>query len=486
MKKYLLPLIVIFILLAAVPANARVPKLAELPLQTEVSQGDITWTFSAPVRVGRFVNGDYYIVGPCTIKAISPAPVLDTVNLQNCRHGSILNPPARHRKMAYDGQMRRGQLVDTSIWARVPLSMQPGDLLVSSISAENRQGKCFMGLRSKLSFTKSYSALTCLEAPVATDTFRPGFSDRGMNFYYADQLRLDRLHRLAKTPDTPNINVWADIFRQPWAGVCRLSASNAQDYQPQYSVEAVRAESIASLLLNLDFTDEEKRPLLINFIQYGIDRYSLIRAGGFVEGRKAVGGHGNGDKWGITFAGILLDDYDMSHLNEKYPEVRFGQDMQTAFVKDMPEGMQTSWNGSDVVYTGMYGMWKGEPVGKEPQHLPYEHKPPRDWAASTFTYGPGKTRTRFAGENYRRGQNSPSWVGAALCIRIMGAEEEYGHPAFCAYVDRWMTIDDAPLRKEIKAAQIPEDETDLDAMKAGRAWDPFVESMWRAYRYNLP
>jgi len=265
----------------------------------------------------------------------------------------------------------------------------------------------------------------------------------------------------------------------------RLGVANAQDYQPQYSVEAARAEGIASLLLNLDFTDQEKRPLLVNFIQYGIDRYSLIRNGGFPERWKAVGGHGNGDKWGITFAGIMLGDEKMSHLNENYPNVKFGQDMQTAFVKDMPEDMRTCWNGSDVTYTGMYGMWKGKPTGKEPQHLPYEHQHPRDWKVSTYKYPWGKTKTRFSGENYRRGQNSPAWVGIALAIRIMAAEKEYGHPAFCAYVDRWMTIDDAPLRKTVKAHMHSDDKTDLDSMKAGRAWDPLALSMWKTYRNNL-
>ncbi len=302
------------------------------------------------------------------------------------------------------------------------------------------------------------------------------------SLYFARNLQWERLKNLEKTATTPDINEWAGFFRQPWAGVQRLGASGAHDYQPQYSVETVRAEAIASLLLNLDFSKEEKTPLLVNFVQYGIDCYSLIRNGGCTDTWKAVGGHGNGVKWGITFAGILLGEQKMTHLNSNYPELQFGQDMQTAFVKDMPEGMQQCWNGSEVTYTGMYGVWQGKPAGKEPQHLPYEHQHPKDWVAATYTYWGTKTRTRFSGENYRRGQNSPAWVGAALAIRIMQAEEEYEHPAFVAYVDRWMTIDDVPLRAEIKAHMHPDDTTDLDNIPAGRAWDPFVEEMWEAHR----
>ena len=51
------------------------PKLEDLPLQESVSQYGITWTFEKPARVGQFVNGDWYVVGPVTVKAIDPTPL---------------------------------------------------------------------------------------------------------------------------------------------------------------------------------------------------------------------------------------------------------------------------------------------------------------------------------------------------------------------------------------------------------------------------
>ncbi|HOI55296.1 MAG TPA: hypothetical protein PLP01_08615, partial [Phycisphaerae bacterium] len=50
------------------------PSVDSLPLVEKVSQYGITWTFDAPARVGRFVNGDYYVVGPVTVKEIDPKP----------------------------------------------------------------------------------------------------------------------------------------------------------------------------------------------------------------------------------------------------------------------------------------------------------------------------------------------------------------------------------------------------------------------------
>ena len=53
----------------------RTPKLDDLPLVPSVSQYGITWTFDQPARAGRFVNGDWYVVGPVTVKAIDPKPL---------------------------------------------------------------------------------------------------------------------------------------------------------------------------------------------------------------------------------------------------------------------------------------------------------------------------------------------------------------------------------------------------------------------------
>jgi hypothetical protein len=61
------------------------PALEDLPLLTQITQEGITWTFSQAQRVGRFVNGDYYVVGPVTVVNIQPAPTPT-----NGLHGSLV------------------------------------------------------------------------------------------------------------------------------------------------------------------------------------------------------------------------------------------------------------------------------------------------------------------------------------------------------------------------------------------------------------
>ncbi len=44
-----------------------------------VSQHGVTWKFDREVPVGKFVNGDYYVVGPVTVVEIDPASVAGEV-----------------------------------------------------------------------------------------------------------------------------------------------------------------------------------------------------------------------------------------------------------------------------------------------------------------------------------------------------------------------------------------------------------------------
>lgn len=57
-------------------ANAPAPpKLEELMLAGTVGQHGITWRFNRKARVGRFVTGDWYVVGPVTMVEITPRPL---------------------------------------------------------------------------------------------------------------------------------------------------------------------------------------------------------------------------------------------------------------------------------------------------------------------------------------------------------------------------------------------------------------------------
>jgi hypothetical protein len=67
-----------------------------------ITQYGITWNFNAPVEIGQFVTGDYYVVGPCTITSITPMP-------GDGRNGSELNPALNDSKSGYDSRVEGGR-----------------------------------------------------------------------------------------------------------------------------------------------------------------------------------------------------------------------------------------------------------------------------------------------------------------------------------------------------------------------------------------
>jgi hypothetical protein len=423
-----------------------------------VTRHRITWKFSEKVPVGRFVNGDYYVVGPVTVTEVDP-PASDG------RNGSILNLPLDSGISPFDSRVPggRGRGYE-SIRTDVPIVMAPGDALLSSISVEPRSLPDWLRPSDRnLSPVGTVSVLTCLAEPAPADTFRPSYCDRGQKLYLARQLRRDLLPQLSREgipfeheQGTFTVEEFADHFERPWLEICFFHFDAPAEYQVQYGREAGRAAGIATLLLCLDFGPEEKERLLTNFVQYGIDLWGIVRAG--YPGWGAHGGHGSGRKWPIVFAGLMLGDDEMRSPTKTYPNIRFGEDMQTMY--------DDGWTGAKVVYAGHVGK---EGVRGQPDWGAYEHLPPSEW--------PGNL-----GESYRRCCTSVAWVGQALAARILNAEEAWNHDAFFDYVDRWMTEDDSQHINEIKQAR----GQDYSAAWArqGQAWDPFVEAMWAKYGHR--
>ena len=238
------------------PTNAQ-GKPAELTLTDTVSRHGITWSFSAKVRVGRFVNGDPYVLGPVTVASITPEPA-------NGRNGSVLNVPMNPGKSGFDSRSPGGRY-DPKLTARPPIPMKPGDILVSSISVEKRRTlpAPLRPADKAMSPVRSVSVLTCLAEAAPQDAFRPSYADYGKpTIYLARNLRRDLLPRLPRagipfemeTGLKFTLTGWADRFQRPWLDVCFFGFDAAIGYQPHYGREVGRAVGIASLLLCLDFT----------------------------------------------------------------------------------------------------------------------------------------------------------------------------------------------------------------------------------------
>ncbi len=458
------------------------PKLEELPLRESVSQYGITWTFERPARVGQFVNGDWYVVGLVTITTIDPCPLygseiprrqLDRMDkerpeAQRIRNGFMLNPPAK-MEVAYDSGVRNW--FTPSLIQRLPVTMKPGDSLVSTISMPKNL-VLHAQLRNKIergvddsSPIRTAAILTCVNEPQPADAFRPGFCDRRQRIYLARNLKRDLLPVAAAPKSMPKVQQYIRFTQRPWVGTCFFGFEEPVENMPQYGLEYGRVVGISALLLCTDIEPQTKEPLLVSFVQVGIDLGGIVRAGH--TGWTAWGGHGSGRKLPIVFAGLLLGDDELANVNKSFPKVSFGEDEQTAY--------GDCWTGAKVVFAGHSGIDAATGAGRSRGSGwgPYEHTPPSQWKDGQNT-----------SESYRRCCTSVGWVAQSLALWLMHAENFWNHEAFFDYVDRWMYEDDAAFVKTVKEATGRDH--DKEWARQGQAWDVFVNEMWAKHRPTLP
>lgn len=465
------------------------PRLEELPLKESVRQYGITWTFEVPVRVGQFINGDWYVVGPVKIVQIDPRPrygnevaddELDSRERvpvdQRCRNGCELNAPAR-QEVAWDSGIRN--YYHPELRTRLPIAMNPGDSLVCSISL--RQGEkvtypyhpgTVRGVDDN-SPVKVIAVLTCVAEPLPPDAFRPTYCGRFTKIYLSRDLKRDLLPRFERPAGAPDPGRFADNFQRPWCDLGFFSFDVPQQSMPNYAQWYAQGPANAVLLACCDGTKpEDKERLLINVIQIGIDHYGLICQGH--PGWPCHGGHGSGRKFPIVFAGAMLGDEAMANINKSFPKAAFGEDEQTAY--------GDCWTGAKVVFTGHSGIATVTGVGRDfvrgdNAWGPYEHLSPDKWVPE-----------EFRSEAYRRANTSVCFVAQALVMRTLKLEKVWSHDAFFDYVDRWMFEDDTPFRMEIakycRPPYNPQDYLDesKDWFHQGYADQPWVKELWTKYR----
>ena len=227
------------------------PRLEDLELKESVSRWGIAWTFAHPARIGRFINGDCYVVGPVTVVQIDPAPRYGNAVAkdeldgreqvavdQRCRNGSMLNSPAR-QEVAWDSGIMNYYHPEHR--ARLPIAMQPGDSLASSISL--RQGEkvsypyhpgTVRGVDDN-SPVKTIAVLTCVAGPLPPDAFRPGYSGHDPKIYLARDLKRDLLPHFNQPAGAPDPVKFAELVQRPWCDAGFFSFDVPQDSMPNYA-----------------------------------------------------------------------------------------------------------------------------------------------------------------------------------------------------------------------------------------------------------
>jgi hypothetical protein len=196
-------------------------------------------------------------------------------------HGSDINPSSKSSRQGYvfadwDYVTFNSSLnVAYGIKSTNPLVVPVNSSLVST------QSRVFDTYKT---FVEKAAILTILPSVPPENSFRPAYfgNDKTIKFN-ADNLNFSFLARLIPVtesyPGIPTLSV-QNGFQRPWIRTSEGWTSryihpkdNMHDY---YFYDTIND---AVLVLNLNYTNDQKRKLLINFVQVGIDWYTSIEQG---------------------------------------------------------------------------------------------------------------------------------------------------------------------------------------------------------------
>jgi hypothetical protein len=400
------------------------------PQQRNVARHGITWTFSAPMTVGEFANGDPWVLGPVHLVAIDPACA---VVGDRTMHGAMVDPDPSTLQHGYDSALF-GQWAERhyeplrnaalGIGSEHPLVLQPGQSLVSIASTkapDKNQPQIDVA-----------AVLTCVDKPPPKDAFRPPYckataGQKKVRFREAD-LDWRVLPELKQVAGMPAADAEAAKFEKLWldhfpSWVGRFA--HPCQAMPDYGRDLAAEVSSAALLLCSKGTKTEKRLLLVRFVQFGIDCEAIVRNGGSWPGN---GGHGSGRKFPILFAGTVLGDAAMANVGFSHPSgfhgpgapnnsSWFGEDCQTFVVEETSPG----------VYNWGFGGYTAAHVGWP------------EWGNSHSEFQ-GNDHADWMADPYRRCCTANAWIGYCLAARIMGLVPAWNHQVFFDYEDRYQTF----------------------------------------------
>lgn len=401
-------------------------------MQSSVTQFGITWTFDGPRPVGKFVTGDWWVVGPVTIVSVEPAPA-------DGRNGSMLDPVG-----AQDYDSRAGRH-EEGLRVTFPATLEGTHSLVSAISHPDAP-ECMQGGSDGW---MTYDG-DCQRGPIATqailtvvseaqpaDAFRPPYAGADKPIHRASELCWGALPKLAPPPDAPGAEGLLRHVERPWI-------DHLQSWEMQHGCATLNmfcygreiGNIVATLAAYVLLDTPDQQELARRLVQLGIDNYGVLQAGG---GWGSDGGHFNGRKFPIVFAGALLGDAAMAS-----PGTDIGNEDAMTY---LGAGGEALW-GRDCDHCYF-------PAGcAYTDECPNGAKDCRDPAHLVDGC-----------EDYRNCCTSVTWVGEALAIHAMDQKAAWGHDPFFDYVDRWVA-------------------GEVDG--GGDASNDFVAAMWSLYREAPP
>lgn len=392
---------------------------------TSVSRNGITWTWAEDRQVGTYCSGDPWVVGPITLTSVSPATT--TVN-GRVMNGTQINP--RAGIWGYPNGVQQGwdsTIADNSysesanIGNDLPRSIPSGSSICSAKSLATPVDN--NGHPQNIS---DIGILTVVASAPAADSFRPPYQGPDKSGTWTEsQINYGVLRSLApvsgapSNPRSPLTLPWVLTNQAP--GARTLQATN---HSLEYGANRCTVMGDALLQLHLNFSNSQKRNLLVSAIQHGIDVYGALRdsRANYPSdwGWFPSGGHNIGQLAPMVLAGVALNNSailaacDQVALNRRGAFAEIGSTFYVSQsdvnqARDTSDGRQRSPYTSAMIGTPEWGE----------QH----------------NYNPSRDASQWGA--YYRDVNYNALASHHIFLRLLvGGYEAVNYPAFFDYHDR--------------------------------------------------
>jgi len=414
-------------------------------LTNNISRNGITWYFDREYEYGTFVNGDYWVLDEGSgVRVINVNPEPSTG-----RNGNMVNPPLGMQ--AFHSGVKG---YNSSLAVYFPKTIHSGESLVSTISVNSSHndgttkagtvtcaciydgsGYCVYNDEKsgcyQLAFIYKGAVLTVLNSVPPIDAFRPSYLANQKRIYALSDIENQRKFLLSlEIAGKPDITSHAKIFENVWIDLMNNAPGRLIrpiKNGPTYGEYFSRESGTAALLLNLNYTSEEKERLLINYLQLGVDLYGISKSGGNWD---TGGGHDHGRKLPILFAGVMFNDSEMKNVNSQFSEISHSYAGKSSDGNYIP---RYGWTNPKC--TGTYALQSGGCWGI---------------ISSTGAKDCDDPNGLYDTCGYQ-GNIIYAWVGQAVTMKYLYdsntgkyLKELFNHDPFFDFIERWMNKDVAP------------------------------------------
>jgi hypothetical protein len=428
--------------------------LIELDNTTQIIQfGDpnelgIGWTLGGTeLEVGKFANGDYWIIGP--VELVSTLP-----EATNGRHGFMLNPDT-------DNEQRYDERINYCIWVsgnqvcgvdyfppiNLPATIEPG---TSIVKVHSTSDSCDYN-RPCL---ETSGVLTVLAVAPPNDAFRPPYFGSDKPLFEYSEINWNLIPSLSAAGFTeseaaveaaaaigeelilmPSLEQVKTRFerlqgpdhfttgggpagRTAHPRINMVNTFTEGDYS-EYGAEMARDMNIAMLRLMLDDPLEHKRDALIAVIQAGIDWNYTAKAG---MNWYSMAGQHLGRMAAPAFAATVLEAPSMTSFIQEHAASHFQEARQTHVGE----------------HSGI-SMW-GDPCSPSNYWQKIKTGSGSKTCRDPYGYIDGGWRPNVFGDNYQTCCSSKAYVGMALAMELSPEfSSTFNSPSLHAYGLRWAT-----------------------------------------------